>query len=163
MLLGFEFASKTNADSDHLGIFFKADVLQRLKTSGVEGVNREEIDRALEELNPRLKRAEDILRTHLKRDGISEEQQRQLTEIVKSGNIEKLITNEYFDKIKDLDKLIFGKEMTVQELLQQLSGQEKAMYLLERYGKKGLWGILLALLLGAVQTADFVKGEFGAR
>lgn len=150
------------ADGD-VGIFFKADVLQRLKASGVEDVNRGEIDRALEELNPRLKKAEDTFRTHLEKYGISAEQQKQIVDIVQTADIEKLITNEYFNKIKDLDQLIFGKKITGQELLEMLSSQEKAMYLLTKYGKKGLWGILLMLLLGAVQTADFAKGEFGAR
>lgn len=160
ILDGLKFAKQADGD---VGIFFKADVLQRLKTSGVEGVNRGEIDRALEELNPDFGRAQDTLRTHLEKCGISRKQQMDIMDIVQTGDIEKLITNEYFNKIKNLDQLIFGKEITEQKLLQILSRQEKAMYLLKKYGKKGLWGILLVLFVGAVQTTDFAKGEFGVR
>lgn len=148
-----------NNAKGELGIFFKTEAFRELKTSGIERINGEEIDRELEELNPRLKRAEDTLRAHLERCSISKDQQKQLMDIVQTGDIEKLITNEHFDKIKGLDQLIFGKEMSESELMKLLSTREKALHLLRGYGKKGLMGILLALLLGAVQAADLAKGE----
>lgn len=160
-LASLELANNANGE---LGIFFKAHALNKLKTAGYEEANGELVERLIKESSPVLEKATGNLEIYLEKCNISKEQKNQLMDVIqKRGDIEQLIMGGYFDKVEGLDQLIFAKKMTEQELLQLLSGQKKVRYLLEKYGKKGLWALLLALLLGTVQAADLAKGELGAR
>ena len=126
-----------------VGALLKEKALQSLKANGVLG-----IDNVIQSLSQQVKAAEGKLFEHLQNQNWSEEEISEFRSLVNEGQLEKIVKEGKFSEVKDLDKLLFGRKMTEEQLKKLLDPEDK----------KGLKGgslliALLFLLLGSMELA----------
>jgi len=127
-----------------VGALLKEKALQSLKANGALG-----IDNTMQSLSQQVEVAKNKLYEHLKNQNWSEEEISKFGSIVDKGQLEKMVREGKFPKVEGLDKLLFGREMT----------EEQLKKLLDPEGKKGLKGgsLLIALLILALGSMELAK------
>lgn len=125
------------------GAILKAKALQQLKREGVFGVSDAE-----QRLSEQVPIAKAKLFDHLKTQGWSDGNIAEFINVFQTGQLETAIRKGNFPNVEGLDKLLFGRKMT----------EEQLKNLLDPEDKKNLGGsLLLLLLLLAVGSTEVVK------
>lgn len=157
LLTTLRLAEQANGE---VGVLLKAKALQDLKASGVGGL--EELIQRVEGQRPG---AEQRLMEHLKASGLSEEEIASFVGLTGKEGLDKMIAKGAISGIEGLDKLIFGRELSEEELDKildnHLGPEEKKSYL--GYGKKTGLALLLLLLLSGMGMSKITEDLGGGR
>lgn len=133
-----------NAANGEIGILVKKEALELLKANGELG-----IDNTIQSLNQEAEAARNKFFEHLKENNWSEEDIGKVRGITDQGKLMEMIKEGKFPEVKGLDVLIFGKEMSEEELKKIFDPEDK----------KGLKGgsLLIALLVLAFGSMELAK------
>lgn len=153
ILVTLRLASQANGE---VGVLLKVKALQDLKASGVAG-----LDDSLQALGERVPAAQQKLIEYLSVQGVSESDIIAACGLGGRSGLDRLITQGILDKVEGLDELVFGKELTKEDLGDLLDTTDLILQekqdLLKKYGKKAGFGLLLLILSTTFGAVDFGK------